>query len=47
MAVDSFYAGGLDGRHVERGSRLHRDDPLVREHPEFFKTPMMPLVDRG
>jgi len=48
VAIESFYAGGrFEGRFVKKGHRLHRDDPLVRAHPEFFTTAPLPLVDRG
>jgi hypothetical protein len=31
-------------RHVHKGQRLRRTDPLVEKHPEFFQLPARPLV---
>jgi hypothetical protein len=40
VAVSGFTIGG---RYVGKGARFRRDDPLVKAHPQFFRTPAMPL----
>ena len=43
IAIESVWFPS--GRHVSRGQRLRRDDPIVRENPAHFVTPPMPLGD--
>ena len=41
VAIESFLAGH---RHVPKGARLRRDDPLVKAHPQLFRTPALPVA---
>jgi hypothetical protein len=40
VVVTAFTIGG---RYVAKDTRLRRDDPLVKAHPTFFRTPAMRL----
>lgn len=44
VCVTAFTAGR---RHVAKGQRLRRDDPLVQANAELFRTPPMPVGKAG
>jgi hypothetical protein len=50
IAVQTFSVGlgrGVRGHFVQKGQRLALTDPLVKAHPDFFRTPAMRLDPSG
>jgi hypothetical protein len=44
VAVASFTVAG---RYIGKGSRLRRSDPVVKQHPELFRTAPLPIPGGG